>query len=116
MRVASALASGAMTTSVKILAMARAASRVERAVDRDDAAEGADRIAGERLAIGLGQLAPTATPQGLACLMMAQAAVRAVEFGDAFEGGVGVVDIVVGELLALHLACGGDAGARRGVR
>src|SRR5262249_60887722 len=32
-----------------------------------------------------------------------------IELGDAFVGRVGVVDIVVGELLALHLARGGDA-------
>ena len=51
---------------------------VERAVERDDAAEGRDRIAGERLAIGVEQSSsPSATPHGLACLMMAQAAVRA---------------------------------------
>ena len=42
--------------------------------------------------------------------MMATAArARGIELGDAFEGGVGVVEIVVGELLALHLARGGDA-------
>src|SRR5437667_45949 len=33
----------------------RGARRVERAVDRDDAAEGADGIAGERLLIGRGE-------------------------------------------------------------
>ena len=34
---------------------------------------------------------------------------RRIEFGDEFEGGVGVVDVVVRELLALHLPRGGDA-------
>ena len=34
---------------------------------------------------------------------------RRVEFRDEFEGGVGVVDIIVGKLLALHLPGGGDA-------
>ena len=34
---------------------------------------------------------------------------RLIEFGDAFEGGVGIVDVVVGELLALELARRGDA-------
>ena len=44
--------------------------------------------------------------------MMAQAALRArIELGDAFVSGVGIVDIVVGELLALGLARGGDAEA-----
>ena len=32
-----------------------------------------------------------------------------IELGDAFVGRVGIVDVVVGELLALHLARGGDA-------
>ena len=42
--------------------------------------------------------------------MMAQAAVRLrIELGDAFVGRVGVVDVVVGELLALQLARGRDA-------
>src|SRR5215467_7478626 len=34
-----------------------------------------------------------------------------IELGDALIGGVGVVDVVVGELLALRLARGGDAEA-----
>ena len=37
-----------------------------------------------------------------------------IELGDAFVGGVGVVDVVVGELLALQLPRGGDAGALLG--
>jgi cytidylate kinase len=44
---ASSSASGAMTTSVKIWVIASAAARIERAVDRDDAAEGRDAVAGE---------------------------------------------------------------------
>jgi hypothetical protein len=35
-----------------------------------------------------------------------------VEFGDAFVGRVGVVDVVVGKLLALYLPRGGDAVAK----
>ena len=35
-----------------------------------------------------------------------------VELGDAFIGCVGVVDVVEGKPLALHLAGGGDAEAR----
>ena len=54
-RCASSSASGAMMTSVKILTISLAASRVEPAVQRDDAAEGRDRIAAQRLRIGLGQ-------------------------------------------------------------
>ena len=52
-------------------------------------------------------VAAVATPQGLACLMIAT--VGAVEFRDAFECGVGVVQVVVGEFLALHLRCRRDA-------
>ena len=37
---------------------------------------------------------------------------RRIEFGDAFVGRVGVVDVVVGELLALRLARTGDAEPR----
>ena len=36
---------------------------------------------------------------------------RRIELGDAFVSRVGIVDVVVGELLALHLARGGDAEA-----
>src|SRR5438477_3028549 len=39
-----------------------------------------------------------------------------IELGGALEGGVGVVDIIIGELLALHLLCGGDAGDRKSTR
>ena len=71
-------AEGAMMTSVKISVMARAASASSVPVERDDAAECGDRIAG---AAPCGRRrpdsSPSATPQGLACLMMAQAAVRA---------------------------------------
>ncbi len=35
---------------------------------------------------------------------------RRVELGDAFERRVGVVQVVVGQFLALHLPGGGDAG------
>jgi hypothetical protein len=34
---------------------------------------------------------------------------RGIEFGDAFKRRVGVVEVVVGQLLALHLARGRDA-------
>ena len=54
---------------------------------------------------------PVATPQGLACLMIAQAGRPRVEFGDQFEGGVGVVDVVVAQFLALMLRRGRHARA-----
>ena len=37
---------------------------------------------------------------------------RRIELRDTFVGRIGVVDVVVGELLALHLAGGGNAGAQ----
>ena len=86
---------------------------VERPVERDDAAEGRDRVGAERLAVGLGERRRRRRRRtGLACLMMATAARRGgIELGDQLVGGVGVVDVVEGELLALELAGGGDAGA-----
>ena len=61
-------------------------------------------------AVGLGQgRRRGATPQGLACLMMATAG--RLELGDQLEGGVGVVQVVVAERLALALFGGGDARA-----
>jgi hypothetical protein len=40
-------------------------------------------------------------------------ALGGIELGDQLEGGVRVGDVVVAELLALELAGGGHAGARR---
>ena len=112
MAMASALASGAMMTSVKISVMARAASRVERAIERDDAAERRGLVAGEGLAIGVDQTFAFGDAARIGVLDDgASRAARRIEFGDAFVSGVGVVDVVVGELLALGLARGGDAEA-----
>jgi hypothetical protein len=47
-------------------------------------------------------------------LTITQAAVRGVEFRDGFIGRVGIVDVVVGQFLALQLARGGDAGTAFG--
>ena len=44
---------GAITTSVKMRAISRRGLAVERTVAGDDAAEGAERVAGQRLAVGL---------------------------------------------------------------
>ena len=46
-------APGAITTSVKIRAISLGGRLIERPVAGDDAAEGAQRIAGQRLAVGL---------------------------------------------------------------
>ena len=40
---------------------------------------------------------------------------RRIEFGDAFVGRIGVVDVVVGQFLALQLPRGGDARPLSGV-
>ena len=52
---ASSSASGAMITSVKISTILAAALRVERTVHGDDAAEGRNGVAGQRLLIGRAQ-------------------------------------------------------------
>ena len=98
-----------MTTSVKMRGDLARRLRVDGAVEGDDAAEGADGIAAERPGVGLGERLPSATPQGLACLMMATAG-EFVELRHQLEGGVGVGEVVVGELLALVLHGGGHAG------
>ena len=83
---ASSSASGAITTSVKILTISRGGGRVQPAVHRDDAAEGRDRIALQRALVGLFRSSPRATPQGLACLMMAHGGAGGrIELGDQLE-------------------------------
>ena len=81
---------------------------VERAVERDDAAERADRVAGERLVPGLAQ---ARADRGAARVGVLDDRDRRLgEFGDQLVGGVGVGVVVVGQLLALDLARGRDAG------
>ena len=111
---AASSASGATTTSVKIAAMrsAAAASSVRFAATMPPKAEtGSQRSARSQASA---RSSATATPQGLACLTMTIGG--RVELRDGLEGGVGVVQVVVGQLLALHLRGGGDAGPRRAVR
>ena len=89
-------ASGAMITSVKISMIARAASASSL---RLSATMPPIRRGGSQ-ASAFGRRstrsAPSATPQGLACLMMTTGGgARRLEFGDALIGGIGVVDIVV---------------------
>ena len=112
MAIASSVASGAMITSVKISVIARAASASSVPVERDDAAEGGDRIAAQRLAVGVEQARAVGDAARIGVLDDgAGGGAAGVELGDAFVGRVGVVDVVVGELLALELPRGGDAGA-----
>jgi hypothetical protein len=84
---------------------------VQRPVEGDDAAEGRGRVGligavigvengrADRHAAGIGVLDDHAGWRGEAL--------------DAFQRGVGVGDVVVGQFLALQLASGGDAGFRR---
>ena len=83
---------------------------IQRAVDRDDAAIGRLRIAGERLAIGADEIGALGDAAGIGMLDDdAGRGARRIEFGDAFIGRIGVVDVVVGQFLALQLPRGGDA-------
>ena len=110
--IASSSASGAMMTSVKISTIFRALAASSLPVQRDDAAEGRDRIAAQRLEIGLLQRRAFRDAAGVGVLDdRDRRRARGIEFRDAFEGRVGVVDVVVGELLALDLPRRGDAGA-----
>ena len=83
---------------------------VERAVERADATERRHRIAGQRLAIGVDEAFALRHAARVGVLDDgARRRPRRIELGDAFVRRVGVVDVVIGELLALHLARRGDA-------
>ncbi len=85
---------------------------VERPVQRDDSAEGGNRIAGERLLVSVEQRAAFGDAAGIGVLDDDDGRrALGIELGDALIGRVGVVDVVVGELLALQLARAGDAEA-----
>ena len=85
---------------------------VERAVAGDDAAIGADRIAAQRERVGFGERLGGRDAARVGVLDDGDGGVvLGVELGDDFVGGVGVVDVVVGELLAADLLGGRDAEA-----
>ena len=103
-------ASGAMITSVKISTISSRGLGVERPVERDDAAEGRDRVAAQRLVVGLEQGRAFGDAAGIGVLDDGDGGGSAgSNSATQLEGGVGVVDVVVGELLALHLPRRGDA-------
>ena len=115
--IASSVASGAMITSVKISVMARAvsASSVRLSATMPPKAEVESQA--QRLAIGVEQVGPFGDAAGIGVLDDdAGRGARRVELADAFVGRVGVVDVVVGQLLALQLPRGGDAGPLVGRR
>src|SRR5690606_2677270 len=85
---------------------------VDFAIGGDDAAKGRDRIGAQSLQIGGLQVAGHGDAAGIGMLDDGDGGrFGGVEFADQFEGGIGIVDIVVGERLALHLVGGGDARA-----
>ena len=113
MAMASAVASGAMMTSVKISVMARAASASSVRLSATMPPNAEIRSQAKRLAIGVDQTFAFGDAARIGVLDDgASRRARRIELGDAFVSGVGVVDVVVGELLALRLPRGGDAETR----
>ncbi len=111
---ASSLTEGAMMTSEKMLDDLRRRRCVERPVERDDAAEGRDGIAGERgLQRPAPASAPVATPQGLACLMIATAA-QSLGSNSLTSSKAASVSLMLFHDNCLPWSCGcaGDAGPR----
>jgi hypothetical protein len=99
---ASSSASGAITTSVKILTISRAA-------------EGRHRVALQRPLVGLLEVRAQGDAAGVGVLDdRHRGAGGRIELGHQLHRRVGVVDVVVAQLLALDLLGGGDAGARAG--
>src|SRR5213079_84935 len=67
---------------------------------------------GQRLAIGADEIRTFGDAAGIGVLDDdAGRGARRVEFGDAFIGRIGVVDVIVGQFAALHLPRRGDARA-----
>ena len=89
--------------------------RIELAVQRHDAAEGGDGVAAQCLLIGFEQARAFCHAAGVGMLDDGDSCrAGGIELGNAFEGCVGIVDVVVGEGLALHLSGGRDAWALLG--
>ena len=74
---------------------------IDRAIERDDAAEGRDRIADQCLGVGVETIAAKRDPTRVG--VFDDRAGRLRELGHQFIRRVGVVDIVVAEFLALDL-------------
>ena len=88
--------------------------RIQRPVHRDDAAIGRDGIAAQRLLVGLGKRCAGRHAAGIGVLDDGDRRRIRGEVGDQLEGGVGVVDVVVGERFSLQLPGLGDARAGLG--
>ena len=82
---------------------------VERLVDRNDAAKGRDRIAPERLFISISQSRPGGDAARIGVLDDGAGRAGIPPFGDEVERTIGIVQVVVTQLLALHLARRGNA-------
>src|SRR4029453_18692634 len=92
---------------------------VELAVEGDNATECRGSIAGQGLAVGVDQRVTLGDSARIGVLdNHASGGAARIEFRYAFIGGIGVVNIVVGELLSLQLSGGRDAIAlsRRAVK
>ncbi|MPL60780.1 hypothetical protein SDC9_06342 [bioreactor metagenome] len=89
--------------------------RVERLVQRDDAAEGRGAVAVEGALVGVEQAGAGGDATGVGVLDDRAGRGLGAEFGDEFKGRVGVVDVVVGQFLALQLFRRGNARAVRAV-
>ena len=79
---------------------------VDRAVEGDDAAEGRGGIGREGAPVGLQRAVTNGHAAGVGVLD--DDACRLLEGLHAFPGGIGISDVVVGQLLALQLLVGGQ--------
>ncbi len=70
--------------------------RIEPAVQGDNPAESGGRVAAERAKIGLAQIGRDRDPAGIGMFDDCHSrAKRWIEFGDEFEGGIRVVQIII---------------------
>jgi hypothetical protein len=94
---------------------------VERPVDRDDPAEGRHVVACQRFAPGIDQPVGARHTAGIRVLDDDHGRRPVAKFGDQLQRGAGIVEIIIAELLALHLAglrdpagCGTGRTVKRG--
>ena len=104
---ASSVASGAITTSVKISRDRRGGVSVQRAVQCDDAAESRGAVAVKGASERFGKSSATRDTAWIGVLDDRDGrTILGREFSDQSEGRIRVVDIVVGQFFALMLYCG----------
>ena len=89
--------------------------RVDRPIEGDDASEGADRIAFQCAHVGFAERRTDGDAAGIRVLDDGHGRAQAgIELRGELERGIRVIEVVVGQLLALMLDQSGDAG--RGCR